>query len=575
MLRADVISFSVEQSVQLAADQYEVRLSTSQPFTGRAGVTLADLRSGLRGPGGGFNLVSHITDGVIDEYDMAVDPSGMTATVRGRDAMAAALDTALYISYGGVPPDPDAPPLPSPLAEIPGVTTVLTLPGTWRASAICRDLAQRVGLDCAYLAPDYTFKEPFDVSGSVLSAVQSVVAPFCHFEPFRVDIWVDGKTLMIRSRPGMATVPVPGSPVTTLANSIAAADLRASSLTFRAHDLDHTRIMRLIGAGKPFPGTPCSSIEETETEVLLFDKTGENVITRITERTTTRKPDNAVLKVVKETHSTLPATDESASITRLAAREVMFNEHDQLFFDEACNLLNSPKLHRTVVEVEAWQEDSENQVSGGSLQPSEEHQITYQYDINGHLTAQVTDKSTYDQEAKKFVQVEREVRRYPETGILTYAEVVDSYTAGESGWLHKSRSTNPAGGHRPGGAGRSLPSNLNDKNPHFIAEIVDNVPGAKDFSFTDRNFTAVELEIVAGQCRASSGAEEVEVTFTAANIPWLRRGQVLTITGLVDENSASVVLPRFMVFDNKIEFVESRSPQYISQVRAIGWTAEA
>src|SRR6266478_6623312 len=151
-------AITVDQTVMLGADQWELALNSSEPWRARSRVSSVDLSTGLIDALGDEQLVKQVTEGKTDEWELTFTPSQIIGTMRGRDAMAGALDTALMISYitGGrpfVPPPPET--LPPGLQPIEGVTTRLYKPGTWRASTVIRDLAERVGLDLSYQAPDY------------------------------------------------------------------------------------------------------------------------------------------------------------------------------------------------------------------------------------------------------------------------------------------------------------------------------------------------------------------------------------------------------------------------------------
>jgi hypothetical protein len=69
-----------------------------------------------------------------------------------------------------------------------------------------------------------------------------------------VDVWVEGKTLMIRQRQGLVESPGPMWPEPGALNTLTVAELRTSSLMIRAHFLDYIRVFRPVGATT---GAPC------------------------------------------------------------------------------------------------------------------------------------------------------------------------------------------------------------------------------------------------------------------------------------------------------------------------------
>lgn len=565
-VRANVTKFNIDQSLQLSADQFEIGVSGTWPFEERGSLSLlTEISSGLLDKNGDRQLVRHIKDGVVDEVELKLDSRTAGTTIRGRDAAAYAIDTTLYIQFGGAA---IVEPATGLLAPLPGVTTVLHLPGTWTASAIARYLATRVGLEMAWQAPDYRFRESFSVSGTVLAAIQDLVAPFSQFEPSKVDVWTEGKTLMVRSRPGLAESPEPGAPAVSV-RSFEIRDLKARGVQFRSSVLSGIRVLRLTGAGQG-AGGPCESITEDEVETLLFDATGDHVTTRVVERTTRRHPDEAILKVVKTTEKADP--DSVFGSLRLTQLEKTTCDHDRLFFDEDCNLLNTPREHRQLIEIEAIDPDS----TISSLQPVEEHHVTFQYDGEGFRTTQATDKFTWNKDEKHFDPLSSEVIRLVPKGILEYEQITDNFVPGESGWTLQSSRKSPAGGHLPGGPGRSLPNNVSSKNPFHIEMIIDSDLGTKDFQYSNPNLDLGQLNTIRNQAVAASTARELEVTFTASGIPWLHKGQRIRIIGIQNPAGDVVLdtpLDTFLVMENRIDLEETRDgPLYTSQVRAVNWT---
>ena len=567
-LRSDVTQLTVDQSIQLCADQFEVGIAGTWPFEQRASLDAATVWTGLLDEEGDPQYVKHIADGVIDEIDLQASSRQMVSVIRGRDASAVAIDTTFYIEYGG-PPDTSTPTSEGALAPIPGVTTVLRLPGKWFASAIARDLTQRIGLDLSWHVPDYELKVPFSVSGPVINALQELAAPFSQFEPSRVDVWVEGKTLIMRSRAGLIDSPAEGA---TPVQTFTIQSLMSQSLHLRHSTLPQTRVLRLTGAGQG--GGICQSISEDSIETLFFDSTGSFITTRIVERTTRRDPDGAILKVVKETYTQTPGAEgqEALQTLRLSGLYKMIANWDTLFFDEDCNLLNTPREHGQKITIEAI--DPDETIS--SLQPVEEHTVTFSYDENGFRTGQVTEKFVWNKEESRFDPLAKEVTRLQPKGILEYEQITDNYTAGENDWTLASSRKSPAGGHLPAGPGRALPNNVLSRNPAFVAEIIDNVPGARDFTYSNPNLTESQLAIIRQQAVDASGALELEVTFRASGIPWLRKGQRIRIKGLRNPDNDEILeapLDTFLVTANKITLVESRDgSSYVSQVTAVNWS---
>src|SRR6266849_4298013 len=187
-------AITIDQTIHHTADQWELAMNNEEPFFERSKAGTVDLSIGLIDALGNSQLVKHVKEGRIDEWELEFSPNQTIGRLRGRDAMAFALDTTLFITYlsGGVqiPPTPPQD-LPIGLRPIPGVTTRINLPGNWHASTICEDLAKRVGLECSYQAPDYRLRTDVTVSGPAGAAIQQLIAPFSSFAPYKVDVSVE------------------------------------------------------------------------------------------------------------------------------------------------------------------------------------------------------------------------------------------------------------------------------------------------------------------------------------------------------------------------------------------------
>jgi hypothetical protein len=69
---------------------------------------------------------------------------------------------------------------------------------------------------------------------------------------------------------------------------------------------------------------------------------------------------------------------------------------------------------------------------------------------------------------------------------------------------------------------------------------------------------------------AASGATEVDISFTAANMPWLKQGQTISLTGLKDEDDGTFSLDPAFVTEAKFEYREnSQTPTNLVHVRAV------
>jgi hypothetical protein len=554
-----VRALSVDQSTQLTADQWTLELNNTDAWRARSDAQHVDISTGLINHLDQPELVKHIKDGVVDEWELVFGPAQTVARMRGRDAAAALLDQTIFVTYvtGGVPvPVTNDDVLPPSLKKIPGVTERIFLSGLWRASTVAQDLATRVGLTCSWQAPDYVLREDVEVSGPVVGTIYQLVEPFSHFEPFKVDVWVEGKTLMVRQRQGLVEAPGPLGPTPGVLNTITSHDLRGQQLLVRATYLDKTRVIRMTGAATG----DCSALNATEpfSEQYTITEGGREL--RITISGTKRVIDGAEMNSQTETYD--------LTNSKFVSRKTTTNQQEAYEFDTNCRITNSPKDRGSQTLVESLDEED------GVIRQSGRITVAKVYDTLGFLVSETTTEEAIVDGA--FQVSTKEVKRLFESGLKVYTQETTRYTADEEGTLaFDSAQSGTGGGHRPGGPGRAPRDTAGLAIPKaFIAEVIDNEPGAKDFSMQNASMTQDNLNQIRDQARASSGASEYNVEFTAVNIPWLKKGQMLEITGLMYEDGVTPVsLPVMLVYEAHVEYVEDPgNPHSTINVKGIFWS---
>lgn len=547
---------NVDQTVQLASDQYEVALNGAEAFVNRGALTPATIETGFLDDGLQENFLTNMSSGVVDEVELHITPDDQKSVVRGRDAAALAIESTVYVTYVLNQPAQSAPTantipgFPS-LPYTPGVTVPLAVFGKQTARDIAEDLCARVGLGVSFGAPNYRMRENFAVNGSVVSALQQLVEPFNHFEPSKHDIWVEGSTVVVRSRessgPGIA---------------LDAHDARITDLQLRARALGDIRVLRLVGSrtGSQAGGVAVTGFDDTETVDEMSE--GGVVVSRIVTKEHVRQIDGAVLSQTVETWKldeddelVLTTLDEVAS--DWDAAEVVFPN----------TIVNSPKENERVITRSGRDSD-------GEIGPVSRTRISHSYDEDGYLTAQNTTKEDWDPDLVSgtglggFVRSESETKTYRRSSSNMYQITTTQFDAdGVSG---ASRRTT-ANGTPPGGPGRGVGGGGGTtEEPVVYATVIGTAIGAKDVTITSPHLLLPELAIIAGQAARATGATEVEVSFSAAGMPWIHRGQSLALTGLEDDLGYDIPLQSFLVTEAKLEYRESsENPTYLTHVRAV------
>ena len=576
---------NIDGTLQFASTQYEIALNGSEAFiagsTDPVTITLGQLDPTLEA-----QTMEAIGGGLVDEVELHVTPARMTSVVRGRDAAANAVDGNVWVLYALVAPDPPVPPDPPveppppppgwdfpPLTDIPGVTVPVVVIGVVLASAIAADLCTRVGLTCSWGAPDYTMREDFEVKGTVLGGVQQLVEPFNHFEPSKVDVYLNGTVLVVRQRGGEAAGAI----------AMNVHDARITSFMIRRHFLGYIRVLSLFSsaaaadsAGGPPnicpPGVYVFSTSESDTEDEVSDDT-HGVVSRLSVHTVQRDFDNAVLSQI----STVEKWDGAASPPGLRTLSVSTTTNGWpslpilIGADGVQSVPYVPPMENSITNAVKY--DSKG--NGTSIRTS----IYPKYDSTGYKISDTTVIETFPPDKPSTTRTE--VKTYRKNGL----QMTEITSLRNDGSLRKTSANgtppggpgrgtvilsgvcglgdDPGGGTGGGGEGSSL----------AFAVLISSEITAKDVSMSNNNLRLADLNLIAAQALAASGSTETEISFTAANIPWLNRGDYLALTGLENEAGDPIPLSTALITEAKHEYRENGpNPTSLTHVRASYWT---
>jgi hypothetical protein len=580
-----------DQSVQFTADQFEIAMNDSRAYLDR--VEFAALAAGLLDPYLNPDLVDLIVgdkSGVIDEIELHCVDKSRISVVRGRDAAAYAADSTVNVVFrvanGTLPPvQPTTIPGFPLIPIIPGVTVPQYLTGAWRASDIAKELCRRVGLTCLWQTYDYLMREDTTVNGPILSTIQSLIAPFSHFENAKVDIWAEGLTLIIRTRGAMMAAGISGAHnFAGPGVSLTAHDARISNLVIRAKFNGFIRILKLTGSRtgtSPFVEVDPGTRTTETTDETLNPKTGDVTARTVTTRVT-RIKDNACLSEVVETFRDAFLSVGTAGQFILlpmhpVARETTVSNWDDLELGFPNVILNKPKENSRVTTTDIFDPNGGSSAALGVLTPQKRTMIMNSYDAEGYIRMQDTRKENWDLLpgstglGKTWVLAKMETKKYDRNGAGMYQITTTQYGAdGVAGDSHRT----VANGTPPGGPGRGMPSNAAfTGTPISYGILISQEPAAKDITIDNPNLLLSDLLVIAQQAKDNSGSTEVSITFTAAGMPWIRRGMYLTLTDLFAEDGTTPIpLPASLITDARVEYREdSEEPTYDTYVTAVFW----
>jgi len=557
MADIDAREFSIDSTMDVPADGYRATATSSDVFISASESDRITLEAGLRDPSdplAAAQTVRHI-EGNIDEWELTVTPTEITTRIRGRDKIFELLDrqfTKLFLKETpeeGEEPDTDF--------------TV----GAFLASEIARDVVEAAGLSLSWQCRDYQLLEDFQATGRAFDILTQLVNPWSQTEQFKVDIFIQGSTVFCRER---VENPVPDYTFT-------AKDTRILRLTIRKRFVKKVGKVTLLGKLEPrgleetqgfFGAIILSSSELVEsTSQQTFKKNGAPDTTIITTRTF-RMPDRILLRYTK---TVFKATGTAG--LELTNEEVTINDFEDSRYTSAGPSNRPRQTFQTKVVSGILKDDPAK-----TFQELEREEKSYGYDSRGFQDVTTTRKFKKTTPAESIEETERVVKTIEEVENLKTEQTTFTYDVdGESLVLRRIDSQTGAGlkaaGPRPGGTiGGAAGSDSIPQDQIKLEETISTDPRAIVKRFSNRNMDAADLEFIMDLFRRSSGKAEYEIIADYVSMPWLRKGNVLEITGLLSEDEVPIPLAPALIVEQRLRFTEAgRSPQLVSAIRALFW----
>lgn len=275
--------FQIDSSLTLPADGYTADIARSSDFVTASENDRVTLQAGFE-VGGIPYFVTLINEGVIDSYYLDVSPDSISVSLQGRDQMAHALDTQISRRYLAK----------EPAETVSGTVTVEEFVGTYKASSIASDIAALISLKMSWQCRDYTIVDSFDAVGRPFDILQNLVEPWSQFDPLKVDIFLQGDTIICRER-SLNPTPDPSLGVFTVRGS------RIASIQLRKFKLP--LIGKVILSGQ--------TIESTITDTTPYSEWQNSIVYDAGDTVT--GPDGTVYVSTGDNNSGHDPTDPGAS----------------------------------------------------------------------------------------------------------------------------------------------------------------------------------------------------------------------------------------------------------------------
>lgn len=596
--------FDVTSSLQQPADQWSAEVTGSASFRLAKKADRVALAMGFKDDSGQDVTVGRIMGGTVDEYVLTILPDSVECAIRGRDAMALLIENEYQMLYlrgdqtsGATKPTID------------GATTVPTKVGTFYASQVAGEVCASVGLALAWECRDYELWDDFDATGRCVDILQRLIAPWCEVEPSRVDLFVDQDRVILRQR---RAFPSPAD------YTYDVRDARLKHVVFRRRRLPKWGTLAMAGRTQ-LPTAPLANTNVADPQpstsnlfgsaiivVNLDPETGQTVtaqpgqvlferyaaygldgrvIAAVVTTTVKRAYDLAVLSITKDTYG----QGENGLVQ--SGQEKTVNTWEEVIVD-AKGAVNEPLPKFAEKSVFAFSEevidtqDSQGNTSAVTISIFKQlrsETVAYSYSRDRYLKLQVT--KVHDLEGGEVLPSSMIVVTWKVIGPQFSRRTTDTYgwDNERKGWALQTRAADDLGGHPPGGPNRpsSKAMESSDKShlptPILIGPtgttVLSAAANAKSKSIpTNPHMSQADLDFIKGQHVEASDLWEVEVTFDALMMPWLKRGALITFTGIVDDEGQAITVGTALVYLMKASYDEaSDEPSMVSSVRAVWW----
>ncbi len=549
--------FTIDSSLEKAADIYDATAVGIDVFLHPNKADRIALEVGLTDPIAGPVRIGHLT-GVIDQYALAMQHDGYGVQLSGRDLAAELLERLYQKLYLVTQPDAGQEP------------TTPYVVGQFRASEIARDVVTAAGLKLDWQCHDYAIQETFSAAGRSIDILRTLVEPFSQVPMFAVDIYVQGTVVVCMAR---------GDPPATQ-YTYSFHDARIKELTSytkkRLPVIGTLRLEGMRGTGTAFGGWifPGSS-EATEEDTSDTKDEAGNIIGRVSSKKTYRMPDKILLSSLDQTF------DLKGGVLTKVKEAAVTNEWEPSKYNPT-GAANQPKqLSQVTLNSGIHPQDKSK-----TFQELEKVETAFSYDADGFLVQTKVRKYSLNLAKKKIIESERISKTLRDTTMLDTEEVTDTLKPKSDGtWYVQNTNTSRSNGLRPGG--RKPPPTRSSSGaslaPITLTRVITTPvapggtqgvdPWGKDVRYSNPHMTEAELEFIADQFEDASGLWECVIQFRAVTMPWLKKGTVIELTGLADQDGTAIPIEPAIVTNNVLRYDESsEQPEMTSTVTAVFWT---
>lgn len=559
--------FAIDSTMEYASDGYRFTKPGSSLIRTADTDDRVTLRMGLLDINDVPQMITAMSDAVIDEYECAIHGSSIIETIRGRDAGAAILDHTYKQWFRRTP-------IAEIVAEVPppdGTPVIPQQVGRFWASQIAAAACASVGLGLSWGCPDYQFFVDFTASGSVISILRTLSAPWNLLDPFKVDIYIQASTVVVASR---------AYPLNRIDYASTLKDAKRSEFIVRKRPTRGYGLVTLRGQKVANADANNQGPQPTRRSFTASYPTdpGSGATSRVAYNVRYRMPDN----VLEYEQKTSYGLDASGNMT-LVLRETTNKDWTSVRYDGQGRPLKPALEIRSLTVIERVDPSDEQQV----LRAWETDDTSYGYDADGYVNVTTTIKQVLDLDSGNMVNSEMVIKDIVPTAPLLNDAVTTNFKWEEDinevlTWVFQRRDVAPVGGHKPGGPGRGQPTGGGVPRPGppspiqgGSAQIVlsQDFGNGLDFSYSNENLTMANLQTIMSMFAATDGIWEYEVETGGVGQPWLQRGTTVQFTEiLLEDGVTELPLPVLLITEVRTHYDESKTEAaMLYKCRAFGY----
>lgn len=574
----DSRSFSIRASLDLPADAFEVKRAGLDWFKSPpASVTLK--------VGYDDQEMTQLKAGMVDEMSLSLNPDSIETTITGRDRVGDLVDKHVYMIFYLVRPEPEQ--QPKDLFN----NSIDYSVGEYTVRQIAAEVVAKAGLSLHWETLDWPMLKEgistqFEAFGPAMQAINSLLGPIQQTDMYKTDVFADGNTIYVKRRRGIDQGPAEYSYVYT--------DARLSQIQVTKRRLKGTRLVTVEdydddAATKDDCGKIVETTEIVESVVTLMGGAhDQRVITR------SQTVGGVQVKTQRDTYlypHFLNASGAGAGTTGKVGGLVT-SSYVEYAYDiapgarapdgrcaEGRKLLSQRTItYQYVITIFPRLLSQEKHVSTISLI---EQTITYHYkgETGNESTAQTTSNVTFDPTTHKVLKEETNTTTTTKiTKELSSVRMeINSGTEGSQSFS----SVTVLGGGMIDTSPVPKIRNVESGGKGFSGY---SLPGIDVSSSTNKTVDITSLGLpkdlskkIANEILSQEGKWEYTLSLTYRTMPWIRKGTLLQLTGLIDDGEGgtfdlSTELPVFLVTENSVDYIEdSETPELRGTLAALGW----